>query len=198
MSASCRKVQQRIDFYFDENDANGGISDYDLIHIHNCRGCGEYYRGYSRFSGALKSSALEAIEEMGEPDWRAFLAAGPGAGATAGLPSASSDSAAEHSRRLPRWATGIAAKAAVLAAIVGLGALVGYDQYRMASARSYVRANTTEFVNAIFASSLFSTDPQSSTPVEPTMGWFDATTITSDLPLPTEVAGSSGGTPSLP
>ena len=130
----------------------------------------------------------------------AAAAGGPGEGAAGPAAAGANGARSRHAhpfgggvaRRLPAWTSTVAARAALLAVVLCLGALFGYREYRAAAARSFVRSSTTEFVDAIFASSIFSASP----PAAPSQGtaadaaWFDATSPSAQLPLPPVSAGA--------
>ncbi len=193
MSLRCRMVQKRIQDHFDDRPAGGGLQLRDIDHLASCRRCGELYRGYSHFVAHYTSEAAETISSLADPDWAVLLSS------TAGR-----DPDPHVELHIPRRArvlhSGVL-RAAAMVVLLGLALLFGYRQYLRATARSFVRSDTTEFVDAMFAASIFSTSTSatSSGQVIADSGWFDATNLSTQLALPTTVSSGAAAstTPTL-
>lgn len=200
MIIDCLRVRHRIQGRLDRGE--GALTDRDALHLQSCARCGGLLRGYSLFGRELRRQAGIAVAESGVPRWDGIFAAARVPAGSAAVPAAARANGARSrhahpfgggvARRLPAWTSTVAARAALLAVVLCLGALFGYREYRAAAARSFVRSSTTEFVDAIFASSIFSASP----PAAPSQGtaadaaWFDATSPSAQLPLPPVSAGA--------
>lgn len=192
MNRDCRTVRNHIQERLDCGE--GGLTDRDALHLQGCPACSGLLRGYSSFRRELRRRA-EAASGADAPQWDSVFAAARGvaprsAATVAGGPAGGGSGTAvrppgrgvaRHRPRLP------VAMAAVL--VLCLGVLVGHGEYRRAATHNFVRANTTEFVDTIFASSLFSASARSVSGNEADAGWFDAT---AELALPPSSSASNG------
>lgn len=180
MTGVCWRVRRHLRRLDHEE---GGLADRDALHLARCPSCSGFVRGYLRFGRELRREADAAVAELGTPNWERILAQAETASPLPAVGGAPFPAALRS--RLGRGRAAVA-KAALIAAVLCLGALLGYREYRFAAARSFVRSSTTEFVSGIFASSIFeaSSAPTSLTgAIEVDTAWFDAT----DAPPPPTV-----------
>jgi len=188
MSLRCRAVQQRIQDHFDDRPAAGRLLLRDIDHLASCRRCGELYRGYSRFISHYATEVAETISSLRDPDWAVLLSSAAGGDPPADL---------HIRRRAPILRSGVL-RVAALVVLLGFALVFGYRQYLRATASSFVRSDTTELVDAMFAASIFSTSTSAPTSGQAITdsGWFDATSLSTQLSIPTAV--SSGAAASTP
>lgn len=224
MKLDCMRVRRHIQACLDRDE--GGLTDRDALHLESCTRCGALLRSNSHFSRGLRHAADSAAAELESPSWGKILAGAASARSSAASPGSPQTEASGHPegpgiepaaaraegdpkkgrllsgrglmRLLPTWATTTAAKAALVAIVLCAGVILGYREYRFAAARSTVRSSTTEFVNAIFSSSIFtasSEPPALPGAVEADAGWFNATDSTVVLPPPPPAAATSAQSP---
>lgn len=118
----------------------------------------EGFRRYAKFSNALRNAAATAANESGEPDWPSvFRAAREGLDAPGRAPDG--NAGPPRSERTARWTNGPAmvARAATVAVLIAGATLFTVQEIKLQTARSFVRQDTTQLVNEIVGSSLYST-----------------------------------------
>lgn len=224
MIVDCLRVRRHIQVRFDGGESS--LTDRDALHIRSCPRCCGLFRRYSRFASKLRARAASSLSGLGAPDWQGVFAAASdsaphgslsnGAVAETGRESeltrtrtrlsegrGRAQRIKEHAIRafgvLPAWTRSTSARAALLALALCLGGFLGYRQYRIATARSFVRENTSEFVDTILSSSIFQASPETAGPpgaVAVDSAWFDATDSNVELPLPPP--GSATGDTATP
>lgn len=136
MIPNCRKVKRLLGTVdLDE------LPDWVIGHLEGCSGCRETHQRLHSFRRMLTETVDGVLEES----------------PSAELPTPDSGGAQDdHSRRpLLGLLPSSLLKAAALAVLVGVVGLTGYRAYRSLQRRSFIRQDTTAFVEELFSEPLF-------------------------------------------